>query len=291
MRYCKKCGAEIPEGAGFCEKCGSSIQGNTKRKGIIIGSCVGVIALVAVVVGVLFAMGVFGEKADVVQTNTDAAVSQGGISVTGEAVGGTEGETPSEQESPVPDAGDARDKAWEAYVAYKAFLKGREKEYEENHQEDEISYEESYGNNQYSLIHLDSDEYPELIVFDSLSTVENHFLYTYKNGEVIDTGFVATDVYYKEREGYIFDYSRHTIGTTSDNVYVLKGTYMENVYGNNYESEWDKSQKNSDYKIEEHFDSPDKVAEKCGIIGGWDEPVYGENIDEAYTQFLSLETK
>lgn len=25
MRYCKKCGTEIPEGAGFCEKCGNPV--------------------------------------------------------------------------------------------------------------------------------------------------------------------------------------------------------------------------------------------------------------------------
>lgn len=284
MKYCKNCGTELAEGAGFCEKCGNPVgqmskQGSGKKKWVLAISS-GVIILAVATVGVLFAMGVIGGKDKVVQTSTDTADIQKTPSVTGEAVGATE-ELEGSKQKDTSDNGNAEDMAWEAYVAYKAYLKGQE------HEQDDISSEGSYDNVQYSLIYLDADDYPELIVFHSNPTVDNHFLYTYKNGEVIDTGFIATDVYYKERQNYIYNYSRHTLGTTGDYVYALKGTYMEDVYGNNYESEWEKSQKDSDYNIEEHFDSPDEVAEKCDITGGWDEPVYGENIEEAYTQFLS----
>lgn len=288
MKYCKNCGAELAEGAAFCEKCGNPVgqmpkQGNGKKKWVIgIGS--GVIILAAAIVGVLFAMDLIGGKDKVVQTNTDTVDVQQTSDVTGEAVGSTEESERSKQKD-TSENSNLKNQAWEAYVAYKAYLKGQKNVGElEDGNEDEEYIEQS----QYSLIYLDEDNYPELIVFHSMQTVENHFLYTYKNGEVFFTEFTATEIYYKERKGYIFDYSRHTIGTTWDFVAVLKGINTESVYNNSYEAEMNKSVEDSNYNLEEHFDSPDKVADQCGITGGWDEPVYGENIDETYTQFLSL---
>lgn len=287
MKYCKKCGAELPDGASFCEKCGNPIQGTakkSKKKKLIVCGCVGVIVLAIAVTGVLYATGMIGGKGEAVQADVDTVVPTEMPSVTEEAIGGTEADSQAEQKT---DVSDARDKAWEAYVAYKAYLGGQQ----DKEREDEEYTDEDDGQTQFSLIYLDEDEYPELIVFRTQATVDNHFLYTYKNGAVVDTEFTATDILYKERQDYIFDYSRYTLGTTHDIVQVLKGEDMETVYENLYELEVEKSMEDSDYNIEEHFDSPEKVADKCGVAGGWDEPVYGANIDEAYTQFLSAENR
>lgn len=285
MRYCKKCGAELPEGASFCEKCGNHIQETVKKsKKWIICGCMGVMVLAIVVTGVLFAKAMIGGKDEAVQANIDTVVPTETPSVTGEAIGGTEVDSQAEQKT---DVSNERDKAWEAYVAYKAYLGGRE----DKEREDEEYTDDYDEQSQFSLIYLDEDAYPELIVFRSQATVDNHFLYTYKNGAVVDTEFTATDILYKKRQGYIFDYSRHTLGTTHDIVQVLKGEYTESVYENFYEAEFEKSMEDSDYNIEDYFDSSDKVAEKCEITGGWNEPIYGANIDEAYAQFLSLENR
>lgn len=87
MKYCKKCGAEIQDDDRFCKKCGNPTQDIPKKKGIIIGGCVGVIVLVAVAGG-LFATGIIGDKGEVVQTNNNAAVQQESLGVTGQAVSG-----------------------------------------------------------------------------------------------------------------------------------------------------------------------------------------------------------
>lgn len=289
MKYCKKCGAELAEGVSFCEKCGNPVgqmpkRGKGKKKWILAISS-GVIILAVAVVGGLFATGIIRGKGDVAETDTNTADIQETPGSTGGIVANTQ-EPEADKQKDSLNNNDSKDMAWEAYVAYKAYLKGQENG---NENEDEDEYSAEYTDTrQISLVYLDEDDYPELIVFHSNPTVDNHFLYTYKNGEVINTEYIATDIYYKKREGYIFNYSRHTIGTTCDIVDVLKGTYTECVYRNNYESELEESMEDSDYKVEEHFDSPDEVAGKCGITGGWDEPVYGENIDEAYTQLLSV---
>lgn len=77
MRYCKNCGAEIADGISFCKKCGTPVgkvpkQENKKKKWIFAISS-GVILCVAVTVGVLFAVGIFGGKDDLVQTDNDVA--------------------------------------------------------------------------------------------------------------------------------------------------------------------------------------------------------------------------
>lgn len=90
IRYCEKCGSEIPKGARFCEKCGSRIEPDiqegeedSSHKKWIIGGIIGGVAVVAVVVVALFATGVLGGKDDVVQTSTDGADIQETPSVTG----------------------------------------------------------------------------------------------------------------------------------------------------------------------------------------------------------------
>lgn len=77
MRYCKNCGAEIADGISFCKKCGTPVgkvpkQENKKKKWIFAISS-GVILCVAVTVGVLFAVGIFGGKDDLVQTGNDVS--------------------------------------------------------------------------------------------------------------------------------------------------------------------------------------------------------------------------
>lgn len=68
MRYCKKCGAEIPEGVDFCEKCGSPVrkvprQGKRKKKWVIAISIV--IVILAEAVARLFATGILENGDDV----------------------------------------------------------------------------------------------------------------------------------------------------------------------------------------------------------------------------------
>lgn len=100
MRYCKNCGAEIADGISFCKKCGTPVgkvpkQENKKKKWIFAISS-GVILCVAVTVGVLFTVGIFGGKDDLVQTDNDVAA---GTKQTGqEEVSGDSSENSSKDE-------------------------------------------------------------------------------------------------------------------------------------------------------------------------------------------------
>lgn len=78
MGYCKKCGAEIPERAKFCEKCGNPVEVITNKrtkKKLIIGCSIGIVLLSMIVVS-LFAVGVFGGKDETVQTSADVKSNQ-----------------------------------------------------------------------------------------------------------------------------------------------------------------------------------------------------------------------
>lgn len=76
MKYCINCGAEMDEGINFCGRCGAPVgqvpkQGQAKKKGVIIGVSFGGIILAVVVVWMLFAMGLWGNKSKTVQSDTD----------------------------------------------------------------------------------------------------------------------------------------------------------------------------------------------------------------------------
>ena len=80
MRYCKKCGAELPEDVSFCEKCGNPVgqvpkQGKSKKKWVIAISS-GVIILAVAIAGVLFVNGVIGGKDKAVQVDADSVVQE-----------------------------------------------------------------------------------------------------------------------------------------------------------------------------------------------------------------------
>ncbi|MCM1236148.1 MAG: zinc-ribbon domain-containing protein, partial [Ruminococcus flavefaciens] len=91
MRYCKKCGAELPEGVSFCEKCGNPVgqvpkQGKGKKKWVIAISSGVVIILAVAIVGVLFAKDVIGGTDNAVQTDAGTVVSTETPSASGEKV-------------------------------------------------------------------------------------------------------------------------------------------------------------------------------------------------------------
>lgn len=283
MKYCKKCGAELPEGAGFCEKCGNPVgeaakQGGSKKKWILAVS-LGVIVLAAATVGTLAAIGVIGGKEDVAQTGAGVTTGQSGV--TGAAVSGGSVATVAPKEVPGEKDKSAEDAAWEAYNAYKAYLKGRD-------ETEDISDDVYY---RYALIYLDSDDYPELVEYCNMPTVENIALYTYKNGEVTNTEFKSSGVSYKKRQGYLYDVCRHSAVWAIDVVGELEGTRVTILFdgGFTYNEMEDPDTKlsatvNEEEVPVEEYDK--RLAEYIGNENDWDAPEYFETIDEAFTILL-----
>lgn len=286
MKYCKKCGAEIPEGVNFCEKCGNPVgqvpkQGNGKKKWIFAISS-GVIILAVAMVGVLFATGVIGGKDNVVETSTDTADIQETPSVTGEAAADTE-ELEGDKQKDALENGNAKDMAWEAYVAYKAYITaGKDTgNYEEDSDEEDTEIEDY---DCYALFFLDSDNYPELMVWYGRAR-SGGCLYTYKNGEVIKTEMeAATGFLYREREGYVYHYFKES-GFFNEYMSCLEGSYCRELYSCEVDDDVGKG--------------ADNIAKELGIgtgewkdelESGWSGPSNGgycTTIDEAYTQLLS----
>lgn len=287
MKYCKNCGTELAEGAGFCEKCGNPVgqmskQGSGKKKWVLAISS-GVVILAVAIVGGLFAMGVIGGKDKVVQTSTGTVDIQKTPSVTGEAVGGTE-ELEGSKQKDTSDNGNAEDMAWEAYVAYKAYIAAGKNSvnYEGDSDEEDSEIEDD---NCYALIYLDSDDYPELVVWYARAR-SGGCLYTYKNGEVIKTEIDGVTCFsYREREGYVYHYFNES-GIFNEYMSCLEGSYARELYS--FEGDVDDKGK-----------GVDKIAEELGISAGewrdeldsgWSGPSNGgycDTIDEAYTQLLS----
>lgn len=276
---CKKCGAKIPDGASFCEKCGKPIQDiakKRKKKGVIIGGCVGVLVLVVVTIGILFVTGMMGDKKDGVQANADILVSQESPSVTEEEVTGIEAEKKNEQESQETDADNARDKAWEAFEAYKIYVEQKERdeaESEEGYAGDEEEYEEEL---MFAFIYLDSDDYPELLWGMNQGTGYME-VYTYKNGEVISTGFSGGTYFsYKERRNYI--YCSTFSGEPSQTYAVIQGAAVKELYS--------ESSQNA-----EELKSAKEIAKITGVselsVDDWNTPNLFETIDEAFTETVA----
>lgn len=298
MKYCKKCGSEIPEGVSFCETCGNPVgqapkQGSGKKKWILaIGS--GVIILAVAVVGALFATGVIGGKDNVEETGTDTADVQETPSVTEEA--GAVGQDT--QESQKSDVNVAEDRAYEAYVAYKDFIKQeydeKIEEYYEESEEDEEDYDtlsflkEEEECKSYALIYLDSDEYPELLILQTYARPIGGGIYTYKDNEVeeiSDIGFGGSDISFQKKKGYIYSRGWYTVEWT-EGLDFYDGNSGQLLFNNTIPDNGE----NNYYGVE-------KVAELAGIDnnGEWttlaftdsedgSDLVWGENIDEAYTQ-------
>lgn len=305
MKYCKKCGSEIPEGVSFCEKCGNPVgqapkQGSGKKKWVLAISS-GVIILAIATVGVLFATGIIGGKDKEVQTSTDTADIQETPSVTGEVVNDAE-ELEGNKQKDASDNGNAEDKAWEAYVAYKSCIeedrKSFNKDYEEEYGEyEDYEYDYDYYNDahKFLLAYVDDDNYPELLimecehggdVFNAMS------LYTYKNRTAIksDCFSSASDARlssYLERSGYM--YLREWGGDwDGETMCKLEGTEVKKIYSNIDD-------------IDELL-GEDKILKQEGVAGGtWTQTtmyedestkwniLWRETVDESYTQFLIRE--
>lgn len=281
MKYCKKCGAELPESAVFCEKCGNPVggmqkQGNGKKKWILAISS-GVIILAVATVGVLFAMGVIGGKDDVVQTDADATVPQGVSSVTGEAVSNTE-ELEGNKQKDALENSNSEDMEWEAYVAYKAYLDG------ENEKEEDSGYfEEGTSNNiQYAFLYLDEDDYPELVKIDHGSRAGESYVYTYKKGEV-SVAFIENTIYfYQEKRGIIYGSFWNASGMSG----------LECIY--EFESQNSYIQEKVSHTIEDVEGwSPEegriKLAKEIGIESGhWSDIECKDSLEEAYIRLQHI---
>lgn len=292
MRYCKKCGAEIPEGAGFCEKCGNPVggmqkQGNGKKKWILAISS-GVIILAVATVGALFAMGVIGGKDDVVQTDADATVPQGVSSVTGEAVSNTE-ELEGNKQKDALENNNSEDMAWEAFQAYKDLINAERNEWDEEGMG--VSYDSSHY---FALIYLDSDAYPELLVCQIAVRPSDGIIYTYKGGGAEEiTYFAGGYISYQENEGYIYSRGWYTCDWT-ECMALYNGDSARSLFNNTI----------SDSNYENNYYGVEKVAQLVGIDNRreWitldfadstdgSDIAWGENIDEAYTQLLRKNKK
>lgn len=107
MRYCEKCGAELPEDARFCGKCGASIEqelqesnkNSTHGKWVLWGVIAGIVAVAAVVVVVLFVTGVFGGKKESKLVDTGA---QSDMGISGSLAPSEEPVTPSAEPTVTP---------------------------------------------------------------------------------------------------------------------------------------------------------------------------------------------
>ncbi len=87
MSYCSNCGAKLTEGATFCHSCGTNIKKDTgavenagnqkppeKKSGIVVAVVAGIFVLIIVVVGILFATGVFDKESK--ETNKETTEMQ-----------------------------------------------------------------------------------------------------------------------------------------------------------------------------------------------------------------------
>ncbi len=295
MKYCKNCGTELAEGAGFCEKCGNPVgqtpkQGNTKKKWVFAISS-GVIILAVAIVGGLFAMGVIGDK--VVQTSTDTADIKETPSVTGEAVGATE-ELEGSKQKDTSDNGNAEDMAWEAYVAYKAYMDAKINAELEDQNADYEQGDDSYMDMEeylqgfgyyYALIYLDSDNYPEMVT-SWKGARSGTSLYTYKNGNVVETDITHTSyIEYKDREGYVYSMFSES-GTYSETFSKMEDSYpyLTQLYSNGgeYVSGIEESPAKGAGQIEKELGL--KTQTEIWNKIEWED--FCSTIDEAYTQLL-----
>lgn len=279
MKYCKKCGAEIPEGASFCERCGNpvnQVSQVTKKKHFFIGICIIVVVAVSVIM-VLFAIGVIGGRKKSDQTNHTGVAEKTDTPVQTESA---EPEEP-EQNNQKSDIGDDEEMTREAYDAYKAYIEEKKEEREEDS-------EEIY---QYALFYLDSDDYPELLEHCNMPTVGNITLYTYKDSGITNTEFYASAISYKEHQNYIYDACRHSALWGTDVVGILDGTSVMALFNGKYECD---ELEDPDKKISAAIDDKEVSAEEyeeqlAGYIGNeadWESPEFFDSIDEAFTNLL-----
>lgn len=297
MKYCKKCGAELPESAVFCEKCGNPVggmqkQGNGKKKWILAISS-GVIILAVATVGVLFAMGVIGGKDDVVQTDADVTVPQGVSSVTGEAVSNTE-ELEGNKQKDALENSNSEDMEWEAFQAYKAYMDAKisaaleesnaDYEYSDDSYMDMEEYLQGFGY-YYALIYLDSDNYPEMVT-SWKGAKSGTSLYTYKNGNVVETDISLTGhIEYKEREGYVYSIFNES-GSYFEVFSKMEDSYpyLTELYSNGgeYVSGIEESPAKGAGQIEKELGL--KTQTEIWNEINWEDCC--STIDEAYTQLL-----
>lgn len=295
MKYCKKCGAEIPEGVSFCEKCGNPVgevpkQGSGKKKWVFAISS-GVIILAVAVVGGLYVTGIIGGKDNVVQTSTDTADIQETPSVTEDGAADTE-ELEGDKQKDASDNGNTEDMAWEAYVAYKAYMDAKinaaleeynaDYEYGDDSYMDEDEYLKTSGY-YYALVYVDKDNYPELVV-NWKGAKSGVGLYTYKDSNVVETNITAAShIEYKECEGYVYDMFNES-GTYAEYFGKMEDSYpyLTTLFTDD-----------GDY-ISGIEDCPAKgakqIEKELGIgigTGTWNGIDYSDTIDEAYTQLLS----
>lgn len=293
----------MPENVGICLECGTpadekkSAESNAdtraprgRSKKLVIGCIAMIFLIVIAAVGILFAIGGIGNKGVAGRTETTESPVQA------EAGQPTE-KAAAKAEKKTDQVREAEDKAWEAYKAYKKVTRKREEDAEDAYYEAEDAEEEydEYGGEdddvndlsfdirriyQYAFIYLDADDYPEMLEWDLGSTVANKFLYTYKKGEVMQLDFQGNDISYRERFGYIHDVYRHSEGFGVDNVAVLRGVQLKELFSKEYS--YDERDAYTIQGIAEEINMP-KLGE-----GEWIVPEYYETCSEAFVQLLKM---
>lgn len=272
--YCKECGSQMPENVNFCPKCGApagikksigstpgagTAKKHGKRNRFIAGIAAVVFLSAIAVVGILFAIGRIGNKGVAGRTET------------------TESPVQAEAGQSTEKAAEAEDKAREAYKAYEKVIRKWKEEYDGYGEDDDGMNDLIY---QYAFIYLDADDYPEMLEWDLGSTVANKFLYTYKKGEVMQLDFQGNDISYRERFGYIHDAYRHSEGFGVDNVAVLRGVQLKELFSKEYS--YDERDAYTIQGIAEEINMP-KLGE-----GEWIVPEYYETCSEAFVQLLKM---
>ncbi len=208
MKFCSKCGAELPDEAKFCARCGQTVEGIKAETGVrkkskmplILGIAAGVLSVAVIVVCALIGTGVIGgagEGAGTAQQPEGQSGQTAEMNPTGTPVSATSEATPTPTQTPETSKENQMRCAWEAYKAYKKAIKpNASKEFWKDK-----AVDGEYVN--IGLFYLDADDYPEFLWYDAWSWM----VLTYKQGKVskVEEGEVASLNKFscKERQGYM----------------------------------------------------------------------------------------
>lgn len=122
----------------------------------------------------------------------------------------------------------------EAMEAYEAFLEEYAEDFMEKADmvwEDYEKYEDGYRGARFTLIYLDNDEIPELVISEGWSLGHSPSVYTYADKEVVCIGQFGYygEVDYVEKEGILLaEYERHLQGHYD--AYQVKGTKADKLF-------------------------------------------------------------
>ena len=121
----------------------------------------------------------------------------------------------------------------EVMEAYEAFLEEYAEDFMEKADmvwEDYEKYEDGYRGVKFTLIYLDNDEIPELVISEGWSLGHSPSIYTYSDKEVVCIGQFGYygEIGYVEKEGILLsEYERHLQGHYD--AYQVKGTKADNL--------------------------------------------------------------